>query len=361
MYGESQTHTLDIVDTLHYMAQVFVSHAHGDEELVRRITVLLRDGLRLEPGDFFVSSQGGRGVAPAASIRDEILRELSTAPSLVVVVTPKSAGSPWVWLEAGNRLGSADKSNPIFAVPSQCYLPLVQPVSDLRCVSLDDEEDLHELVKAVGESLKRPSQAALDYSVALRDVAQSAQSTYGPSGQRKARTMAWLKAHAITLLVAAAALIGVAFYSGWLIKQSERAVEEAGRRISDLEDQLTRAANDANQAVNDEVSRTAARYLILKGVVTDPSRQPIARARVLASLSSEPAKECSEPDCTWEPTDSAGEFRIDLTKIRAQNGDDIVLLVVAQGFEPFTKRVRVDVRAIDVGVPAHSVTLRKTR
>lgn len=343
------------------MAQVFVSHAHGDEELVRRITALLRDGLKLESNDLFVSSQVGRGVAPAASIRDEILKQLSTAPSLIVVVTPKSAGSPWVWLEAGNRLGRTDKSNPIFAVPSQRHLPLVQPVSDLRCVRLDEEEDLHELVKAVGESLGRPAQTALEYGVALRDVVESAESTYGPSGERKTKAIAWLKAHAVILLVAAAAVIGTALYSGWLVRQSGSAVEEARRQIGELENKLTNAINDATQTVNEELSRNAAKYLVLKGVVSDPSRRPVARARVIASHSSEPPQECAEPDCTWGPTDSTGEFRIDLSKIRAENGDDIVLLVEAPGFESFTKRVRVDVRAIEVNLPGHLVTLKKAQ
>ncbi len=161
------------------MAQVFISHAHGDEELVGKITTLLRKGLKLhEPDDIFVSSQGGRGVAPAANIRGEILKQLSSTASLVVVVTPRSAASPWVWLEAGNRLGCADKSNPVFVVPSQRYLPLVQPVGDLRCVRLDHEDDLHELIKVVGENVGRPAQPALDYSADLRGVAEYTQSAY---------------------------------------------------------------------------------------------------------------------------------------------------------------------------------------
>jgi hypothetical protein len=343
------------------MAQVFISHAHGDDELVRRITALLRDGLKLQPNDLFVSSQAGRGVAPAASIRDEILRQLSTAPSLIVVVTPKSAGSPWVWLEAGNRLGSTDKSNPIFAVPSQRHLPLVQPVSDLRCVRLDEEEDLHELVEAVGESLGRTPLPALEYGVALRDVVESARSTYGSSRERRTKATAWFKAHAVILLVAAAVMMATALYSGWLVRRSGTAVAEARRQIGELEDKLTNVINDATQTVNEELSRNAAKYLILKGVVSDPSRRPIARARVMASHSSEPPEECAEPDCTSGPTDSAGEFRLDLSKIRAENGDDIVLVVEAPGFESFTKRVRVDVRAIEVNLPGHLVTLKKAQ
>ena len=108
---------------------VFVSHAHGDEALVRSVVTLLRDGLDLKPDEFFVSSQGGRGVAPSANIREQVLNELARTPALVVVVTPKSAGRPWVWLEAGNRLGRPDRKNPIFVVPAERFLPLVSAVA----------------------------------------------------------------------------------------------------------------------------------------------------------------------------------------------------------------------------------------
>src|SRR5690606_19713983 len=79
------------------MAMVFISHAHADELLARKISALLGDAVGLAPGDFFLSSQEGHGVAPAMSIRGAIMQELRTVPTLVVVLTPRSAASPWVW------------------------------------------------------------------------------------------------------------------------------------------------------------------------------------------------------------------------------------------------------------------------
>lgn len=342
------------------MALVFISHAHGDEDLARRVVTLLRDALSLQPKDFFVSSLGGRGVAPAASIRDEILKELTRAPSLIVLVTPKSVASPWVWFEAGNRLGNKERSNPIFAVPSQRFLPLAQPVADLRCLRLDNEGDMHELIKAVGEGLGRPSQGVLNYSVALRDLVSSAQSVYGPLGEWKARAVAWLKTHAAALILAGIAIAGLVIYGNSLVTRANRAADEARQRAVALEGELKKAVTGANEAMNEELSRTAARYLILKGVVM-AGQTPIPRARVVASLESDVPANCGEPACTFQNTTSAGEFRLNLTKIYAQNGDDIVLTVTAPGFEVFTKQVRVDVRAMDVGVPGHTVTLKPGR
>src|ERR1700751_2043367 len=100
------------------MATVFISHAHGDQVLGQKIVTFLSSALGLKPSEFFCSSQEGRGVTPAARIRDEVMKKLAEAPALIVVLTPKSAVSPWVWLEAGSRLGAADKQNPLFVVPS---------------------------------------------------------------------------------------------------------------------------------------------------------------------------------------------------------------------------------------------------
>jgi hypothetical protein len=347
------------------MAQVFISHAHGDEELVGKITTLLRKGLKLhEPDDVFVSSQGGRGVAPAANIRGEILKQLSSTPSLVVVVTPRSAASPWVWLEAGNRLGCADKSNPVFVVPSQRYLPLVQPVGDLRCVRLDHEDDLHELVKVVGENVGRPAQPALDYSADLRGLAEYTQSAYSLSGERNARVVAWLRSHAATLLVAAAVVLGVGVYGAWRVadlkKQLSDAATQADRAVADLKEQLSEAATQAIEAVNEEVSRTAGSYLVLNGKVVSKGG-PVFRARVIASFQSNADFDCKEPDCTSDHTDAAGEFLLNLTKISAKKEDQIVLSVFSDGFQPYFKRVKVDVGVIDVKATQAILTLEPKR
>jgi hypothetical protein len=339
------------------MALVFISHAHGDEELVRKIVNLLRDALKLEPGDFFVSSQGGRGVAPAAKIRDEILKTLKEAPALVVVVTPKSAGSPWVWLEAGNRLGCEDRSNPLFLVPSQRFVDLLKPVADLRSICLDNDDDLHELIKAVGAAVGRQQRDVLEYNDALGEVRGAATTAYSPFVERKTRTLMWLRTNAAALLIAVVAPVVAWFLSTAKVQNAARAAaNEAQQRIAELETAL----NGANDVVNDEVSRTAARFLVLKGVVLSDD-QPVANARVTASLNADPGAECVEPVCTHSLTTTDGGFRLDLTKIRAQNGDDILLKVAAEGFDPVSKLVKLDVRAMDSASPAQTVGLKPAR
>ena len=340
------------------MALVFISHAHGDEALVRSVVTLLRDGLDLKPDEFFVSSQGGRGVAPSANIREQVLNELARTPALVVVVTPKSAGRPWVWLEAGNRLGRPDRKNPIFVVPAERFLPLVSAVADLRSLKLDHEDDLHEFVKAVGACLERAPQEALAYSAAIKNVTATAAAAYGSYGSWQSRFVASMRNNAALLAVATALVVATWAYGNMRVRESQQALAAGEQRVAALQKELEEQQAGANEAWNEELSRTAARYLVLKGVVL-AAQKPIPNARVAASFDAEVSSACEEPACTWQRTTSAGEFRLDLTKIRAQNGDDIVLSVSAPGFQSFSKQVRVDVRAIDSAVPAQSVALMR--
>lgn len=341
------------------MALVFISHAHGDEALVRAVVALLRDGLDLDPEDFFVSSQGGRGVAPASSIREEILKTIAAAPALIVLVTPASAASPWVWLEAGNRLGSSGKSHPIFVVPSERFVPLLKPVADLRSLCLDDEEDLHELVGAVGDVLGRRAEHVLSYNAALDAVVRTAQTAYSPSRERRARVASWLRRNAAVLAVMLLSLAGLWAFNARRLASAERRAAEAEAQQQVLQTQLTEVIAAANEAVNEEISRTAARFLVLKGVVLHGG-EPVSQATVFVSRE-RPDSGCGPPDCESDTTTTAGEFRLDLTRIQAQNGEDVLLSVMAPGYQMFSKQVRVDVRAMDVALPAQVVALSPAR
>lgn len=328
------------------MALVFISHAHRDEALVRRLTAFIGDALGLAPSDFFVSSQDGRTVAPAAHIRDSVLSELGSARSLIVVVTPNSAARPWVWLEAGNRLGRSDRANPIFVVPTARHVSLLEPVADLRGVQLDDSGQLHELVKAIGQNLDRPLRDVLDYKPALDELNRTVASLYAPWRERLVACSGWVRRQwlAVLCLILGAAL-----------------TMYGARQIAAVRRDALLTERETTDALNTEVLRTAARFMILKGAVLTGA-EGVTGATVMASKNAavrDPAQ-CLEPECTRNLTDSDGEFRIDLTRIQAQNGDDIVLSVIAPGFAFFSQNVRLDVRAMDVRVPSHLVKLGGT-
>ena len=159
------------------MSLVFISHAHEDELLAQRIADLLSDALTLATTEFFLSSQAGRGVEAGHNVRDDIVKQIAHAKALIVVVTPKSAQSPWVWLEVGCRIGCSPASKLLFVVCSERDLQLLRPVADLRALKLNDEGEIQELVKAVADQLTQPSPDYLAYmraAQALREAATTA-------------------------------------------------------------------------------------------------------------------------------------------------------------------------------------------
>lgn len=329
------------------MALVFISHAHSEESLAQKVAGLLGDALGLSPADFFLSSQEGHGVAPAASIRASIVNELRSVPALVVLLTPKAAASPWVWLEAGNRLGCADKSAPVFLVPSARFVPLLAPVADLRCLQIDNDGELHELVRAVGKSLGKPASDFLSYKPALEDLMQCSAEAYSLSAEKRARVMSWLKGPTLGLILMAAGL-GTLTYGIWRGRAAPvpQAAGSSEREAATL------------QQFNDTLASNASKYMVLKGRVTS-AQSGVHGATVMVSFEGEvqDPSACQEPACTKTTTTTGGEFTINLTKIQATNGDSVVLSVVRPGLAFFSKELVVDVRAMDAGTAPQSVVL----
>ena len=324
------------------MSLVFISHAHADKMLARGICSLLRDALDLNPEDFFVSSAEGRGVAPAANIQQGVKAALATAPTLIVLLTPKSALSRWVWLEAGNRLGQTNAANPLFVCPSQRFTSLLGPVGDTKALNLDNEAELVELVQAVAKNLDRTPRDYLSYKPALSDLQGLAAREYSTARERRAKIVSWLGRHAAALILAPLMLLAGFYYGSW----SLGAVKQA--------------ADNKEVALNDGLDAVAARYLILTGtVVSQGGNEAVSEALVMASRDPEVSEQaaCMEPKCTFWKTDTDGKFSIDLSKIQARKEQLITLIVAKPGFVTNKKLIEVDVRAMDATVAPQSVRL----
>ena len=324
------------------MPSVFISHAHSDKMLARGISALLRDALTLGPDEFFTSSEEGRGVAPAASIQDGVLTALASAPCLIVLLTPKSVLSRWVWLEAGNRLGQSDRANPLFVCPSARFTSLLGPVGDKKSLNLDNEDELVELVQAVGKILGRTPRDYLAYKPSLADLSADANREYSASRERRDRIVSSVKRHWPTLLLAPLMLLAGFWYGSGSLRSAEEAVQSG---------EVQR---------NQDAAALASRYLILTGtVVTQKASEAVSQALVMASRDPEVKDQtaCAEPQCTFWKTDTDGKFSLDLTKIRARKDEMITLIVVKPGFVTNTKLLQIDVRAMDSTVAPQSVRL----
>jgi hypothetical protein len=326
------------------MALVFISHAHRDEALARKVSVLLSQALGMNPSDFFLSSEAGHGVAPSAGIRTSITNELRGVPVLVVLLTPKAAASPWVWIESGERLAGVDKTPPIFVIPSARHVSLLAPVADLRCLQIDNEGELLELVRAVGAAVNRPVVDVLNYKVALDDAMECSAQTYSLSVERRGRAVAWLRAHAVGVVLAAVGLGAVA-YSRVVATNAPPATSTAAPDVGVLLN------------YNQDIERNASRFLLLKGRVTSKSAA-VQDASVMVSREqvTDPSK-CTEPDCTKVSTTTEGQFTLELTKIRAADGDPVILSVSKPGFAFASRELDIDVRATDGGSSPQDVAL----
>jgi hypothetical protein len=325
------------------MALVFISHSHSDKLLARELCSLLRDALALGPEDFFMSSETGRGVAPAANIQDAVFAALSTAPVLIVVLTPQSVLSRWIWLEAGNRLGKSNAANPLWVCPSERFASLLGPFSQTKALSLDNDGELVELVAAVASGLGRAPREYLSYRPAIEDLVALAKREYSPGRERRQKIVSWAARHAVALLIGPLLLV-----AGWWLGGLP------------LETAIDDAAIEAANSQNEQLAAVAARYLILNGTVySQDGTTPIADALVLASRNQTVRDEagCQEPECTFGKTYTRGQFSIDLTRIKAKEEDRVTLTVVKEGFQIYSELLRVDVRAMNADVAPQAVKL----
>ena len=338
------------------MARIFISHAHADRDLVAKLVTLLKNALALRGAqDVFCSSREGAGVTPGAEIREEVVQHLTSASALIVLLTPQSVGSPWVWFEAGARMAGPTRANPLFVVPADRFKSLPNVIADLRGVSLDNPSEVHGLVSVVGKHLETtPDLPAYDADVA--ELIATAKRKYSRFNEARLNLARWAAAYAVPLVV-----LGI----GVVMAVAVRTVQS---KSNDAEGAKTDATLEANR----KQAEAAAPFLKWQGQLlasglapagvplaasgpctesteTRPDQVPIVDATVLAWRSDADAKadraSCLAPQCTSSTTLSDGRFEIDLTKIKVNKGDSIVLLVKPPKHDWVSCRMDINVNA----------------
>jgi hypothetical protein len=226
---------------------------------------------------------------------------------------------------------------------------LLAPVADLRCLQMDNEGELLELVRAVGTGVNRPVADVLNYKDALDDAMECSAQTYSLSVEKRSRALAWLRAHGLGLVLAVLGLGALAY----------------SRRTPPVTSARAPSAPAADVGVllnyNDDIARNAARFLLLKGRITSKGAA-VQDAAVMVSREqvTDPSK-CTEPDCTTVKTTTEGQFTLELTKIRAADGDPVILSVAKPGFAFSSRELDIDVRATDGGSAPQDVALVPAR
>jgi hypothetical protein len=338
------------------MARIFISHAHADRDLVAKLVTLLKNALALRGAqDVFCSSREGAGVTPGAEIREEVVQHLTSASALIVLLTPQSVGSPWVWFEAGARMAGPTRANPLFVVPAERFKSLPNVIADLRGVSLDNPTEVHGLVSVVARHLQTTADLAA-YDADVAELITTSRRKYSRFNEARHGLARWVTAYAMPLVVLA---IGVVIALAVRVVQTKSATAEAATDEAVVKANATRAS-------------AAAQYLKWRGQLLSsgsppggsplavplpcaesterlPGQAPIVGAVVLAWRSDADAKadrdSCRTPQCTSNTTSSDGRFEIDLTNINVNKGDSIVLLIKPPKHDWVSCRMDINVNA----------------
>jgi hypothetical protein len=128
-------------------AQIFISHAHEDEELARRVLVCLHACLHVEKEAIRCTSAAGHGLRVGADVRLSLRDDLRAAPIIIGLLTPAGARSPWVQAELSIGWGSDKLVCCLLGGVDQSEL---SPVLDgIHKLELSDYRSIRNLVHAI--------------------------------------------------------------------------------------------------------------------------------------------------------------------------------------------------------------------
>ena len=90
--------------------EVFVTHAHEDEDLAQRLVTAIELGLQVPSDAIRCTSVPGYGFAPGTNFIEALKEELTRASCVVGLWTPRSMKSQWCLIELGAAWGLAHKT-----------------------------------------------------------------------------------------------------------------------------------------------------------------------------------------------------------------------------------------------------------
>jgi hypothetical protein len=147
------------------MIRLFISHSSKDQELVEKLTELLKNALPLSSSEIRCTTVDGYRLSGGANTNEQIKREVCDAKAFVGLISFAAKDSMYVLFELGARWGSDKHLLPLLA-PGVSPDILKGPLSDLNALSCGNSSQLHQLVKdlaAILEIEPEPPQAYQRY------------------------------------------------------------------------------------------------------------------------------------------------------------------------------------------------------
>jgi hypothetical protein len=154
--------------------EVFISHAHGDAELARRLVRAIEAGLQIPSEAIRCSSCPGYDFTPGTDFIEALKNELTGAACVVGLWTAQSLKSQWCLFELGAAWGLAQKT--LFL--SQGADALRVPPAGFRSIQashLGDAGQLRRFLEQLAIIVRRPVTNRAAAERELNELAKSAE------------------------------------------------------------------------------------------------------------------------------------------------------------------------------------------
>lgn len=147
---------------------VLISHTNKGKLLAEALMELLQSGLGLLPSQTRCCNVNEYWTAEGVNTGAHLRAEVPAAKVLIGLITPRSLSSAYVLFELGARWGAGLPMIPLIVGVSANELR--GPLRFLNPASCNDDAHLHQLLRDVGEQLKRTVQNPAAYHKHLRSV-----------------------------------------------------------------------------------------------------------------------------------------------------------------------------------------------
>lgn len=153
--------SVDIPETQN-MIKLFISHSSKDQELVEKLTELVKNALRLSSSEIRCTTIDGYRLSGGANTNEQIKREVRDTKAFIGLISFAATDSMYVLFELGARWGSDKHLLPLLA-PGVSHDILKGPLSELNALSCGNSSQLHQLVNDLAEILEIESEPPQAY------------------------------------------------------------------------------------------------------------------------------------------------------------------------------------------------------
>jgi hypothetical protein len=157
------------------MIKLFISHSSKDQELVEKLTELVKNALHLSSSESRCTTIDGYRLPGGANTNEQIKREVRDTKAFIGLISVAAKDSMYVLFELGARWGSDKHLLPLLA-PGVSPDILKGPLSDLNALSCGNRPELHQLVDDLAKELNiapEPPQAYQRYIDAILAIPPS--------------------------------------------------------------------------------------------------------------------------------------------------------------------------------------------